>query len=192
MAATKFFESCAGPGRKNKQRPRAEKPPGKEVKSHLLFVMIIIMAGRYQQRQQQVTVQEWHSGANVPMKMIRKFAREVAERFAPERILLFGSHAYGHPHAASDVDILVIMPARNQLDQAFKIHWAIQPPFPLQLLVRTPRNIEWGLKEGDLFLTEIISKGKVLYEARDKALGGKSRVGLPHRKTNQPKQSSRA
>ena len=48
------------------------------------------------------------------MRVIRRFARQVAERFEPERIILFGSHAYGTPHAASDVDILVIMPAKNQ------------------------------------------------------------------------------
>jgi predicted nucleotidyltransferase len=42
------------------------------------------------------------------MAEIRRFARRVAERFQPEKIILFGSHAYGTPHADSDVDILVI------------------------------------------------------------------------------------
>ena len=46
----------------------------------------------------------WYSGADVPMRAIRGFARRVAERFQPERIILFGSHAYGHPHDDSDVD----------------------------------------------------------------------------------------
>src|SRR6184192_4119708 len=110
----------------------------------------------------------WHRGADVPMTVIRSFARAVAERFEPDRIILFGSYAYGQPHADSDVDILVVMPARNQLDQAFKIHWAIQPPFPLDILVRTPKNLEWRLKEGDWFLREIVSKGKVLHETADR------------------------
>jgi hypothetical protein len=47
----------------------------------------------------------------------------------PEKIILFGSYAYDQPHADSDVDTLAIRPARNQRDQAFKIHGAIQPPF---------------------------------------------------------------
>src|SRR5207237_3492519 len=106
----------------------------------------------------------WYRGADVPMSVIRRFARQVAERFRPEKIILFGSYAYGTPHADRDVDILVVMPARNQLDQAFKIHWAIQPPFPLQLIVRTPHNMKWRLEEGDSFLREVVSKGKVLYE----------------------------
>src|ERR1700733_6845532 len=77
-------------------------------------------------------------GAAVPMRVIRRFARQVAERFQPDRIILFGSHAYGTAHADSDVDILVVMPARNQLDQAVRISVAIDPPFPLDIIVRTP------------------------------------------------------
>src|SRR5437588_6052651 len=105
----------------------------------------------------------WHRGADVPMAIIRRFARQVAERFRPEKIVLFGSYAYGQPHADSDVDVLVVMPARNRLDQAFKIHWTVRPPFPLHILVRTPKELDWRLKEGDSFLTEIMAKGKVLY-----------------------------
>jgi hypothetical protein len=67
----------------------------------------------------------WYSGAHIPLRVIRRFARQVAARFRPDKIFLFGSHAYGTPHADSDVDILVIMPARNQLDQAFKIRLAV-------------------------------------------------------------------
>jgi predicted nucleotidyltransferase len=44
--------------------------------------------------------------------------RQIAAQFDPERIILFGSHAYGTPNADSDVDLLVVMPTRNQLDQA--------------------------------------------------------------------------
>src|SRR4051812_38335364 len=97
-------------------------------------------------------------GADVPMRVIRRFARGVAERFGPEKIILFGSHAYGTPHADSDVDILVIMPARNKHSQAYKIRCALPAPFPMDLLVRTPEEMRWRLAEGDLFHTEIVSK----------------------------------
>src|SRR5438270_8398255 len=111
----------------------------------------------------------WYRGADIPMFIIRRFARQVAERFQPDKIILFGSYAYGQPHADSDVDILVVMPARNQLDQAVRISLAIDPPFPLDIVVRTPKNMQWRLREGDSFLREVVSKGKVLYE---KAHGG--------------------
>jgi predicted nucleotidyltransferase len=125
----------------------------------------------------------WYRGADVPLAVIRRFARQVAERFRPERIILFGSYAYGTPHADSDVDVLVVMPARNQLGQAFKIHWTIRPPFPLDIIVRTPKNMQWRLEEGDSFLREIVSKGKVLYEANHQGVGAKGRSRSGRRKT---------
>src|SRR5437016_11582205 len=80
-------------------------------------------------------------GTDVPVRAIRRYARALAARFDPDRIILFGSHAYGTPHADSDVDILVVMPARNQIDAAVRIDRALDPPFPLDLIVRTPRNM---------------------------------------------------
>src|SRR5438094_2371010 len=95
----------------------------------------------------------WYGGADVPLAVIRRFARQVAERFQPDKIILFGSHAYGTPHADSDVDILVIMPARNQHDQAVRIRWEVSAPFPMDLIVRTPKNLGWRLEEGESFHT---------------------------------------
>lgn len=120
----------------------------------------------------------WYRGADVPMSVIRKFARQVAEHFHPDKIILFGSYAYGTPHADSDVDILVIMPARNQLDQAVKIELACDPPFPLDLIVRTPKNVQWRLEEKETFLSEIMTKGKVLYEKNNSGMGPKGRRRL--------------
>lgn len=134
----------------------------------------------------------WYRGKNIPMSVIRRFARQVAERFQPDKIILFGSYAWGTPHDDSDVDILVVMPARNQHDQAFKIHWATQPPFPMDLIVRTPKNMKWRLDDGDSFVQEIVSKGKVLYEANDTRMGQEGRSRLGHRKPMQRKRDSAA
>src|SRR5438093_9083483 len=113
----------------------------------------------------------WYRGADVPMRVIRRFARQVAEQFHPQKIILFGSYAYGTPHEDSDVDILVVMPARNEIDQAVRIDRAIDPLFPLDLIVCTPKNLAWRLNEGDSFLREIVTKGKVLYEKADRPMG---------------------
>ncbi|MCI0640112.1 MAG: nucleotidyltransferase domain-containing protein [Gemmataceae bacterium] len=108
------------------------------------------------------------------MRLIRKFARQVAERFHPDKIILFGSHAYGTPHADSDVDILVVMPCRNQLRQAVKISLVIDPPFPLDIIVRKPHNLQWRLEERESFHTEIVTRGQVLYEKKHARVGTKS------------------
>src|SRR5216110_3793779 len=85
--------------------------------------------------------QRCYWGADVPMRVIRRFARQVAERFQPDKIILFGSFAYGTPHADSDVDILVVMPARNEVSQASRIRLAVPRRFPMDLIVRTPENL---------------------------------------------------
>jgi predicted nucleotidyltransferase len=131
-------------------------------------------------------------GADVPMREIRRFARALAERFDPERIILFGSHAYGTPHPDSDVDILVIMPARNKHSQACRIRQAIWAPFPMDLLVRTPEEMRWRLADGDLFHTEIVSKGMVLYENDDPRMGAQGRSRLPRRAKSRRKRTSPA
>src|SRR5271155_4435540 len=84
--------------------------------------------------------------ASITMRAIRRYARQIAERFQPDKIILFGSYAYGEPNADSDVDLLVVMPARNQIDQAVKIRWELEAPFPLDLIVRTPTKLKRRLK----------------------------------------------
>jgi predicted nucleotidyltransferase len=129
-------------------------------------------------------------GANIPMRVIRRYARAIAEEFHPDMIILFGSYAYGTPHEDSDVDLLVIMPARNQHDQAVRIRWRLTAPFPVDLIVRTPKQMKWRLEESESFLTEIVSRGKVLYEKDDTGVGPKGRAGLRARRARPPKQNS--
>lgn len=106
----------------------------------------------------------WYGGAEIPLRVIRRYARRIGERFQPEKIILFGSYAYGAPHADSDVDLLVIMPARNELDQAFKIRCEVPTQFPMDLIVLKPQNVKWRLEERESFVTEIMTKGKTMYE----------------------------
>jgi predicted nucleotidyltransferase len=120
-------------------------------------------------------------GVDIPMSVIRRYAQRVGERFRPDKIILFGSRAYGTPHPDSDVDLLVIMPARNQINQAVRIRWECPAPFPMDLIVRTPHNIGWRLRDGESFHTEIVSKGKVLYDKRHSRVGPKGRRRLSTR-----------
>ncbi len=123
-----------------------------------------------------------YRGANIPMRVIRQYGRAIGEHFRPDKVILFGSYAYGTPNEDSDVDILVIMPTWNRHSQAVKIRMALTAPFPMDLLVRTPKEMKWRLAEGDVFHTEIVSKGKVLYEKGDPRMGEKGRNRLPRRK----------
>src|ERR1700674_2193237 len=119
-----------------------------------------------------------YASPNIPVAAIRRFARRIAERFQPDKIILFGSYAYGEPHNESDVDLLVIMRTKNAIDQSIRICLAFEQLFSLDLIVRTPWQIERGLKDDNWFLREITEKGKILYEGRDRQVGTQSRTGL--------------
>jgi predicted nucleotidyltransferase len=108
----------------------------------------------------------------------------IAERFRPDAIILFGSYAYGEPNSDSDVDILVVMPARNEIDQAVRIRLAVPSPFPMDLLVRTPDTLSWRLATGDSFLREVVTKGTVLHGQVDGGIDRKSRGRLSRGKAN--------
>ena len=102
----------------------------------------------------------------ISLRAIRRVVQVIAERFDPERIILFGSYAYGQPKPESDVDLLVVMdtPLRSR-EQRLEITRTLSPrPFPLDVLVRTPKEIEERLPLGNLFLQEITTRGKVLCE----------------------------
>ena len=93
-------------------------------------------------------------------------ARRIAEKFDPERIILFGSYAYGKPHPYSDVDLLVVIDTKERpLAKQLEISRALSPhPFGMDILVYAPQEIKSRIAMGDYFLREIVSRGKVMYE----------------------------
>jgi len=96
---------------------------------------------------------------------IEEFVDKIAKRFKPEKIILFGSYGYGSPKKNSDVDLLIIIDSKKRpVDLAIQIRSEIPAPFPVDLLVRTPEQIEGRLSMNDFFIKEIVTKGKVVYE----------------------------
>jgi predicted nucleotidyltransferase len=97
------------------------------------------------------------------MRATRAVAKQIADAFHPDKIILFGSYAYGKPRPESDVDLLVIMdtPLRNR-EQAAQIARAIDYHFGLDLLVRSPQQLAERLALGDFFLQETTERGQVL------------------------------
>jgi uncharacterized protein len=117
----------------------------------------------------------------IPVPAIRRVARRMAEQFQPEKIILFGSFAYGSPHDWSDVDLLVVMPTRNEIDQSIRIATPFELEFPLDLIVMTPERLRRRLAEGWSFWQEIVDRGIVLYEKRNPLVGQEGRKRSPRR-----------
>ncbi len=105
----------------------------------------------------------------VSMTDIQTYCDAIGAAFKPHRIILFGSHAYGKPHADSDVDVFVMMPKSRQLGRraSLKIREKVNADFPVDIVVRDPAFVAERLREGDTFLEEITVKGRVMYEGGD-------------------------
>jgi uncharacterized protein len=90
----------------------------------------------------------------------------IARELDPDKIILFGSYAYGMPTPDSDVDLLVIMETTaSTKDRYLAVSDLIYPrPFPVDILVKTNDEISRAIAKGDFFIREIVTQGKVLYE----------------------------
>ena len=104
---------------------------------------------------------------------------EELKKAEPEKIILFGSYAYGQPNEDSDIDLFVIkdLPATKVRDYRLMLKKALWNLFKDQkiefdLLVDNQERINQRIKLGDRFYEEIITKGKVFYsdKCRERAL----------------------
>ncbi len=102
----------------------------------------------------------------VSLQQIEEFGRRIGKEFRPQRVILFGSFAQGRPTPDSDVDLLIITEFEGRpVDKSVEIRMKVRPPFPVDLIVRTPEKVRERLAMGDNFMKEILAEGKVLYEA---------------------------
>jgi uncharacterized protein len=92
--------------------------------------------------------------------------RRIVEQFNPDKIILFGSHAYGQPGPDSDVDLFVIMDSQQSpARRSALVSLACRPPLlAMDILVRTPQEVEQRLAAGDSFVRDILLRGRVMYE----------------------------
>lgn len=101
----------------------------------------------------------------VPFERIQAYSDALAREFRPHRIVLFGSYANGAPGPDSDVDLMVILPFRGrELRKAVEMRTRVAAPFPLDLLVRKPDFVARRLAERDMFLVEVMERGRTMYE----------------------------
>ena len=102
----------------------------------------------------------------VKLRLIQRVIQQIVDAVHPEKIVLFGSYAYGRPRRASDVDLLVVMGSHKRpVDRTIEVSKSLRfYPFPMDILVRTPQEIERRIAMGDSFYEDVMTKGKVLYE----------------------------
>jgi predicted nucleotidyltransferase len=98
--------------------------------------------------------------------IIQEVVRRVIAAVAPERIVLFGSYAYGTPHPESDLDILVVMKSElPRYQRAVPIYQALTGLLiSKDVLVYTPEEVEAWNEVPEALITTVVRQGKVLYE----------------------------
>ena len=98
-------------------------------------------------------------------KEIKKIVRQIVKKYKPEKIILFGSFAYGRPKPSSDVDLLIIKKTKEKKIKRIKdVLMQIKSNLPVEPLIYNPEEVQERLSLGDFFFQDIIKKGKVVYE----------------------------
>jgi len=99
-----------------------------------------------------------------------EIANKIVEHFHPDQIILFGSHAYGEPKTDSDLDLLVIMDTDlRPTARSAAIARICRPKYvAMDIVVRTPEEIQTHLQNFDPFLEEIFKLGRTLYKSADR------------------------
>lgn len=100
---------------------------------------------------------------------LSEIVRRLVADYRPEKIILFGSYAYGEPTEDSDLDVLIVKETSDRLiDRIFTVHEIVTDAYhhiALEPLVLTPDEINQRLRIGDQFIAEILDRGEVLYAA---------------------------
>ena len=112
-------------------------------------------------------VPEWAQlRPHVTESLLAGIVQRIVDKFPAEKIVLFGSYANGAPDRDSDVDLLVVMDSNEPMSQRIRRVTEVAKVrfLPMDILVRTPTEIDERLAKGDYFIAEILSKGKVLYQ----------------------------
>ena len=104
----------------------------------------------------------------ITQEQIGKIVETIASNHNPEKIILFGSYAYGIPDENSDLDLLVVV--RNSKQPRYKRAREIRKHFwgiaevPKDILVYTQEEIDEWKEVAEALITNIVEKGKTLYE----------------------------
>lgn len=97
--------------------------------------------------------------------VIHDIAARIVQRFSPDKIILFGSQAYGQPQPDSDYDLLVIFPfSERPFLKSVEILQSLHAEVSIDLIARTPQDVARRYREFDPVIRDALDKGEILYE----------------------------
>lgn len=99
-------------------------------------------------------------------EIISGLVEKIRNDYKPEKVILYGSFAYGNPDEDSDIDLLIIKETDERpIDRRVRVRQIvdIREPIAFSPFVITPQEVKYCLDRGDQFIKEIMNKGEVLY-----------------------------
>jgi len=112
----------------------------------------------------------------IDIEKIMEKASAIVRNYQPEKIILFGSYSTGTQTPDSDVDLLVILETEQSIwDVSVEISLMLKHTFPMDIIVKTPKEVAKRLNYGDFFIKDILENGKVLYERTGKRVDSQNR-----------------
>ena len=105
----------------------------------------------------------------LPEEILKEMVNRLVGEFQPEKIILFGSYAWGTPNQDSDIDMLIIVPASNlpPVKRAIRAHQCLRELFvPKDILVKTRAEVERARRVYASLTSRILEEGKTLYGRR--------------------------
>jgi len=114
-----------------------------------------------------MSIDERLSTEKITPELINYIVEKIVREIQPEKIVLFGSYARGDFERDSDLDLFIIKDGeessrimRRKIDALL---WGRR--FPVDLIVRKPKEVEWNFRaKNPFYLYHIFKDGKVLYE----------------------------
>jgi predicted nucleotidyltransferase len=99
--------------------------------------------------------------------ILEKIVERLKEKYQPEKIILFGSYAWGNPNEESDIDLLIIKPTTKPFHkrwaEVYKLVQEIVWGIPFSPFVVTPEELKKRIEIGDQFFEQILKEGKILH-----------------------------
>ncbi|MBF0143980.1 MAG: nucleotidyltransferase domain-containing protein [Magnetococcales bacterium] len=105
---------------------------------------------------------------SISQETISRIVTTIIERFNPDKVILFGSHASGEPGPDSDLDLLLVMPSSlSSHKRGLPVRMLFRPsPCPMDILVYTPEEFDHWPGTVNHIVTNAVQSGMILHEHR--------------------------
>jgi uncharacterized protein len=98
--------------------------------------------------------------------LLRQIVSRISEKMKPEKIILFGSYAWGKPNEGSDIDLFIVVSESNKrsYQRAQEVYRLLRGIVaPIEIIVQTKDEVSRNLKVTTSLAKKVLEEGRVLY-----------------------------